>query len=278
MDISIVLACHNSNIETLSKTISSVLNQTFKKFELIIVDDGSVIPISDQIFEFIDPRVRMYRLENSGGLGAALNYGISKANGKYIARIDDDDLMISNRLELQYNYLEKNPSVVCVGTRLYLKVGNRIIKYRKFPLYNDGILKDLINIRFSLAHTTVMYRRQSAIEMGCYRISGGGQDLDLFLQLSTIGELANLEEYLSVYSLSYSGLSVRFPKKKYKAYEFALNEFLKCNKSSFFKEEIENTLLRLNRSSFIGKIKMHLTRHLLIIYVVIFGKSKNILK
>ena len=146
MEISVVMSCFNSDMLLLKRSITSVLNQSFSKFELIIVDDGSKHPISNSI-NIIDSRVKFIRLDNSVGLGAALNIGIGEAKAELIARIDDDDIMFPDRLKQQYEYLMKNANIVCVGTRLMFKYGNKTIKYRKFPVYHDQIINDLLEIR-----------------------------------------------------------------------------------------------------------------------------------
>ena len=102
MKISVVMASRNPDVKKLADAIKSVLNQTYKDFELIIVDDGSDESISPIVSTITgDERVRVFRIEPSG-LGAALNYGIKQSQAKYIARLDDDDLMAKDRLQKQY--------------------------------------------------------------------------------------------------------------------------------------------------------------------------------
>jgi glycosyltransferase involved in cell wall biosynthesis len=271
MNISIVLACHNSDISKLNLTIQSIFNQTYKEFELILIDDGSDVPISG-FLHIADERVKIYRIDTPSGLGTALNFGISKSSGKYIARIDDDDIMCTNRLELQFNYLENHPNIVCLGTHLFFKVGNKVLKHRKFPIDNDSIVRDLVKIKFSMAHTSIMFRKFAFMQIGGYRIKRGGQDLDLFLQFSTIGKLANLDEYLNYYTLSNNGLSVKYPQSKSIPYIFALSEFNKDFMSKIYENSINKTIYYLQKNSRINAIKVRLKRLLLIYYVRICGK------
>ncbi|MDN3668115.1 glycosyltransferase family 2 protein [Echinicola jeungdonensis] len=220
MTVSIVLACRD-NTGSLEDTIKSILTQSYTDFELIIVDDGSKIPVESTLKRVNDPRIKIYRIDGQG-LGGALNFGISKSQGKYIVRIDDDDLMAKIRIEKQVDFLDRNEDVVCVGTQLWFKSDNKYRALRKFPLTHEEIVRDLIKLRFSIAHCSVMFRRSSFDQIGGYRVKGGGQDLDLFLQFSKVGKLANLDEFLTYYNLSLGGLSVRAPKNKYRAYLFAL--------------------------------------------------------
>jgi glycosyltransferase involved in cell wall biosynthesis len=271
VEVSIVMACRNSDKKSIFATIESVLNQTFSDFEFIIIDDGSEIPIKDMIQDFNDPRIKLHRISPSG-LGAALNYGVSVSNGKYISRIDDDDLMLVNRLERQRNYMIYNPNIACVGTHIFLKYENRFLKYRKFPINHSDILKDLTCLRFSLAHTSVMYTRKAFDRIGGYRIKGGGQDLDLFFQLATQGEISNIDEYLTIYNLSNTGLSVSNPIKKYEAYLFALKELkytdLPKTYNNFIKKSIERLEKKLTK-----KKTINIGRNLLILYVKLIGKK-----
>lgn len=225
-DLSIVMATYNPNCSLFKMAIQSVLCQTFGNFELIIVDDGSDTPIEPFVKSITnDRRVRIYRIKNSG-LGAALNYGIEKSSSNYIARLDDDDLMLPERLEKQVRYLDNHPEVSCVGTWFYDKYGMKIFPHREYPTEHNEIVRSLLKFRFSLAHTTLMFRRSSFEQIGGYRIQGGGQDLDLELQLGTVGKLSNVPEILNCYTMSANGLGT-VNSKKYEAYLFALEDVVK---------------------------------------------------
>lgn len=241
MRVSVVMAGRNSNPALLKEAINSVLNQTFKDFEFIIVDDGSDKPLESIVHSVSsDQRISVYRIESSG-LGAALNYGIKHSSGDLIARIDDDDISLPTRFEKQVAFMDCHPEVNCLGTQLYYKYGNNIYPHSLFPLNHSDILKQISNLHFVMGHTVLMYRRKSFDQIGGYRISGGGQDLDLFLQLGTIGELANLNEYLGCYTLSPIGLSVVNPKKA-QAYLFALESALKYDGYNLYFNDIRASI------------------------------------
>ena len=118
--ISIVMGVFNDE-KYIDDVIKSLLAQTFKNFELIIVDDGSTDNSAAILSAHakLDKRIQIITQVNSG-LGAALNKGIEVACGKYIARIDADDFAYSDRLEKQFNYLEQHPDVVALGTKVML--------------------------------------------------------------------------------------------------------------------------------------------------------------
>ena len=265
MKVSVVMASCNPDMKRIRLAINSILNQTFQDYEVIIVDDGSKRPIENSIKSISrDPRIKVLRIENSG-LGAALNHGIQSSKGEYIARLDDDDMMVISRLQKQVDFLDKYQDVSCVGTFHYDMIERKSYKHRKFPTDHNRIVESLINCRFSLAHTTLMFRRSAFDKIGGYRIQRGGQDLDLELQLGSVGRLANISEYLNFYTMSSSGLGTINP-TKYKAYLFALNDVVSRNIYPDFTDKAKRTIARLERidnsplKSFIEKFKRYALR------------------
>lgn len=265
MKVSVVMASCNPDMKRIRLAINSILNQTFQDYEIIIVDDGSKRPIENSIKSISrDPRIKVLRIENSG-LGAALNHGIQSSKGEYIARLDDDDMMVISRLQKQVDFLDKYQDVSCVGTFHYDMIERKSYKHRRFPTDHNRIVESLINCRFSLAHTTLMFRRSAFDKIGGYRIQRGGQDLDLELQLGSVGRLANISEYLNFYTMSSSGLGTINP-TKYKAYLFALNDVVSRNIYPDFTNKAKRTIARLERidnsplKSFIEKFKRYALR------------------
>lgn len=113
-DISVVMPVYNA-YPYLKESIRSVLTQTFTDFEFIIIDDCSTDDSLSIIHEFDDPRIRLYQMDKNDYI-KALNCGMKQARGKYIARMDSDDIMVANRLEVQYQYLERNKRVDVCGS------------------------------------------------------------------------------------------------------------------------------------------------------------------
>lgn len=276
MNISVVMASRNPNMDMMAEAINSILSQTYQDFELIIVDDGSDKPIEPKISSMSnDSRIRVFRIQHSG-LGAALNYGIKQSNAKYIARLDDDDLMCKDRLQKQYDYLEIHPEISCLGTQHYDKVGNRFRRHKHYPENHDEMIEAMLtSARLPMAHTALMFRRDAFDEVGGYRISGGGQDADLILQMSRVGKLANLGEYLTYYTMSASGLGTVNPNKR-KAYLFAYEEILRQNVYPQHRESIENTICNLKQQIAAGQktvVRNVIIRKLLALRIIICGKT-----
>lgn len=269
--VTVLMACYNSNEYKFKEAIRSVLEQTFCNYELVIVDDGSDNPIYNSTKEFCDSRIKVYKINHSG-LGAALNYGASVALGKYIARFDDDDIMCPERLEKQVNYLNEHINCSCVGTMHYDKVENKYLKHRKYPTEHTAIIRSLLSLKWAMAHTTVMFRKESFEKIGGYRIKGGGQDLDLFLQLGTVGELANINDYLVYYTMSTKGLSQINPRKS-EAYLFAIDDIIKRGLFKEFREISETSATKLKNMINKNKPSTSFVRRM-IVYKVKFLGSK----
>lgn len=274
MKVSIVMASCNPNKGLLRLALVSILRQSYTDYEVIIVDDGSKEPVENYVKEITnDSRVRVLRIQNSG-LGAALNYGIVHSSGEYIARLDDDDMMTESRIQKQIDYLDSHPEVSCVGTWHYDKIGDRCYPHRKFPTGHEEIVKSLLVFRFALAHTTLMFRRTAFDKIGGYRIPRGGQDLDLELQLGTVGKLANLGEYLNYYTMSATGLGTINP-KKYEAYLFALEDVVKRNLYPKYQNIANDTVKKLRKinSSPLKNVREKAKRFFLIQRVKLVGKK-----
>lgn len=276
MKVSVVTACHNSDTELLARAINSVLGQTYQDFDYIIVDDGSsysIEPIVRSISD--DKRIQVFKIQKSG-LGAALNFGIKQSTADYIARIDDDDIMCPDRLLKQVYYLDTHPEVVCLGTQHYDMFNSRYRKHKHYPEKHEDMIKAMLtNIRLSMAHTTLMFRRDAFDRIGGYRIPGGGQDADLILQMSRVGKLANLSDYLTYYTMSASGLGTVNPNKR-KAYLFAFEEILRQNVYPQYKEQIEHSIDVLKNQVAAGHrsvLKSIIIRKLLISRILLLGRS-----
>ncbi len=105
--VSIIMPTYNSE-NTVKESISSVLQQTYSNWELIISDDNSTDQTVEVVKNFDDPRIKVHQLTHNGGAGVARNNSIEKANGRYIAFLDSDDLWLPRKLEKQIEYMEKN--------------------------------------------------------------------------------------------------------------------------------------------------------------------------
>ena len=158
--VSVVMANYNTRIEYLKEAIDSILNQTFSDFEFIIVDDCS----SDDSYEFVktytDERIVLLRNEHNLGLTKSLNIGFSYANGKYIARMDSDDISLPERFEKQVRFMDENPDLIVSGT-WFEKFGveNKIRRpvISDFELYRCQLV--FSDTPITLCHPSAIFRK-----------------------------------------------------------------------------------------------------------------------
>lgn len=195
----------------LSEAIQSILEQTFDDFELIIIDDGSVDGTAALLEEFRlkDSRIQVLKQENRG-LVDSLNRGCFIAKGKYIARMDADDVAISERFSLQVEFMEENPGVGAVGGNVEFinAKGERLGFTSDFPRRNEEIQEILLQTCV-IWHPTAFIRRQVFVDSGGYRKVKDAEDYDLWLRFSERSELANLPAVLLRYRFHKSQISTR---------------------------------------------------------------------
>lgn len=198
-EISVIMSVYNSK-RYLSESIESILNQTFKNFEFIIVDDGSTDDSLGIIKEFMkkDKRILLINNNSNIGLTKSLNKALKKAKGKYIARMDTDDVSMPERLEKQYNFLEKNEDVFLVGTGSINidETGENTTTFN--PIVSFEEIKKTLPYKNCIYHPSIMFRNEKGI---CYREKFVySQDYDLYLRLLSNGKkLVNLPDKLIKY-------------------------------------------------------------------------------
>ena len=159
INISVVLAVYNGELY-LKEAIDSILSQTFKDFECIIVNDGSKDSTSEIILSYNDPRIIYIDNGTNKGLVYSLNVGLVKSRGKYIARMDADDIALPQRLKVQFDFMEANPEIGICGTYIeeifFENSENR--KTQKFP-EKDSEIKAYTFFQAPFCHPTVMMRK-----------------------------------------------------------------------------------------------------------------------
>tara|TARA_B100000963_G_C22591961_1_gene655965 strand:+ start:63 stop:836 length:774 start_codon:yes stop_codon:yes gene_type:complete len=127
MKISVIVTTYNRP-KLLKETLSSILNQTFKDFELIVVDNYSNYDFINLIKSLNDTRIKAYQNKNNGIIAVNRNYGIKKSKGKFIAFCDDDDIWIKTKLQIQYNQIKKNKSdIICSNISVFKNYTNNVL-------------------------------------------------------------------------------------------------------------------------------------------------------
>lgn len=194
--ISILLPVYNGEA-TLTKSIESVLNQSYLNFELLIINDGSKDESLKICRMFDDSRIKIINNEKNSGLINSLNKGLNMSEGKFIARIDADDIWIDEyKLFKQIQYFKNNPLCVLVGTQAHFS--NSI--YTKYPL-TDMELRSKILSKNVFIHSSVMFKKQDLYNIKDYLV----EDYSLWLKLGLKGTFVNLPDVCVYYLINPTG-------------------------------------------------------------------------
>jgi len=189
---------------TLPLAVASILSQSFRNIELILVDDGSDDSSLSVMESFAakDRRVKVIPIEKSG-IVAALNAGLAESRGEFVARMDADDVSHLNRLTLQAGFLRASKEAAIVGSRVRLfprpALMPGMLHYERWlnsVVSPSEIMRDMF-VESPLAHPSVMFRRREIQSLGGYRDMGWPEDYDLWLRASEAGlGIAKLPETL----------------------------------------------------------------------------------
>lgn len=206
------MSIYSEEEEWIRESIDSILNQTFSDFEFIIINDN---PNRDKnkslLAEYtqIDNRIIIITNEENIGLTKSLNKGLRIAKGKYIARMDADDISLPTRFQKQVDFLYNNPEYIVCGTNISYFGETKMFLYSDWiKLDNDAIKAQLI-FNSCFAHPTVMIRRDILLNHNIFYDENykQAQDYRLWEQLYNLGKYKNLEEKLLKYRISFNQVS-----------------------------------------------------------------------
>jgi len=193
-EISVIMSSYN-NEETILDAINSILVQSYKNIELVVVNDGSIDATENKLTNVSDSRLVIIKNKNNIGLTRSLNKALSIAKGRFIARQDADDVSMPERLEKQYQYMLSNPEVAFLGTgRLTLSSTGAPLSTKLLP-QRPGYGELLKNNCF--VHGSVMIRREVLDQVGHYNETFKyTQDYELWLRIFQRFKGQNLQEAL----------------------------------------------------------------------------------
>ncbi len=187
-----------------AQAVESILNQTYRDFEFVIIDDGSTdrTPMLLDAYAARDPRIHLLHRENRG-IPKTRNELLTLARGELIAVMDADDVALPDRLAAQVAFLQDHPAVVWVGGAFELiDHHDRYLTCIQMPTDNREIQQLLVEGHTSFLHPGAMLRKAAVHQVGEYdETLSTAHDLDLWLKLSEVGELANLGQPVVQYRI-----------------------------------------------------------------------------
>ncbi|MBS1526325.1 MAG: glycosyltransferase [Bacteroidetes bacterium] len=192
--ITVLMPAYNAG-KYIREAINSVLAQTYRDFELLIINDGSMDDTAGIVLSYYDPRIVLVNKEHAG-IAAALNTGLRLAEAPYIARFDADDICLPNRLETQLNFLKDHPEYVLVGSdaEYILENGEFLFGFKCIAHSDEEVQKNL-HVYCPFIHSSVMYKRDEVINAGGYNVHAHNfEDYLLWINLSKAGKMQNLRE------------------------------------------------------------------------------------
>lgn len=196
--VSVVIPFYSGK-DWLFEAIKSVLNQTYKNIEVLVINDGSSENIDDIINKF-KPRIRVIKKTN-GGPASARNLGIKIAKGKYIAFLDSDDLWLPEKLEKQINFMEKTKYVWSHHSYQMFWENSKKSRVVDTSKYSGNVYRDTY-ISFKIQTSTVVIRKSILIENNIYFPNMRyGQDLEFFRRLSKLYHLGYVDGILSKFRI-----------------------------------------------------------------------------
>ena len=227
-EISVIMATYKENETFLRQSIESVLNQTYRDFEyIIILDDPKNQEHIDIITEYAkkDQRIRFYINEKNMGIQRTANRGLSLATGTYIARMDADDVCMLDRLEKQIKYIEtQNYDYIGGATEVIDESGKKLYEASQIPLTHKTIMEAL-KYNQVIANSTVFAKKEVFEKLNGYRETMA-EDYDFTLRAALNGyKLGNIPDIVLRYrmtanSISRNNLLIQFLYAKYYALEF----------------------------------------------------------
>lgn len=228
VETTVIMATYKEKIIFLKQSIESILSQTYRDFEFIIILDN---PKNNRHIDLInmyarkDNRIRFYINETNLGIQKTANKGLSLAKGKYIARMDADDICLPDRLEKQINYIKKEDCDYIGGaTEVIDENGKKLYDASKIPLHHEKIMKAL-KYNQVIANPTVFAKKEVFDKLNGYRETMA-EDYDFTLRAAINGyKLGNISDVVVRYrmtknSISRNNLFIQFLYAKYYALEF----------------------------------------------------------
>ena len=212
--ISVIMSNYNTPEEFLRPAIESILNQTYRNFEFIIIDDCSTDDSLSIIESYTDARIKIIRNDINLGITKSLNKGLREAKGEFVARMDADDISFETRFEKQVEFLRNHPDHIVCGTGVEL-IGNWETQHtnrficRTIPQKEEFRIHLLFGNYPNIVHPTAMFNRSLLLKHNItynenYPLA---QDYRMWVSCSEVAECANIPETLLKYRVHNKAVS-----------------------------------------------------------------------
>lgn len=195
--VSVIMPVYNC-VAYIEDAVSCVLNQTFTDFELLIIDDASTDGTTTILKKFTDTRIKLILKPVNQGVSSAVNDGFRLAKGKYIARMDGDDVIVKERLEKQVDILDNNPNIYICGSLVqYFGNSNSVVSFKET---HEEIITELL-LYCSICMGASMFRRKELSSYFFDENKKSGEDYDFWTKVAWLGEIYNIQEVLLLYRM-----------------------------------------------------------------------------
>lgn len=271
--ISVVMPVFNAQLD-LREAINSILAQTFKDFELIVIDDGSIDDSVEIILAIDDSRIRLLRHSQNKGLVASLNLGLLEAKGQFIARMDADDISNPDRLMSQIHLMQAMNLDICGSHWAQIDAQGRQFAILKAPSSYEEVVATLATT-VPYAHGSVMMRKSFLDKHGLQYQKGYGEDYDLWIRFFECGAKFGAVDEILYFHRQHSD-SITATKFKEQALasrmlrrKFVESNLVSCNQAL---RELEQSFPKISKS-----VQVHCL-YLAYRYFVSTGRSSTLLK
>ena len=230
--VSVVMAVNRMDA-FLASAVESILNQTFRNFEFIIIVDASCPGLMDRILELGngDKRIKILIARLGGGLAFSLNLGINEARGEYVARMDGDDISRPDRLQIQVQYMDENPDVAVLGCgEQFIDANSENIKRKVASYQSSEQIRRMLPYKNTLPPPALVFRKSALLEVHGYQYGHYSEDHEMFIRMARnpAVKFHNLKNVLYEYRRHAS--QITHPDNMKKAYAeisgFLFTEFL----------------------------------------------------
>jgi glycosyltransferase involved in cell wall biosynthesis len=261
--VSIITSTKN-NAASIKEAIESVLHQTYKNWELIVINDNSSDNTAEIVEQYAnnDKRIMYYKNDVNLGLTASLNDGLKKAKGEYIARLDSDDIWIDReKLADQVTFLNTHPHYGLVGSWAYtIDTQGKRISDRIYPI-KDKDIRNYLLLENCFIHSSVVMRRSVVEKINGYNeLFKYAQDYDLWLRIAKTSKVYNLPKFSVYYRINTKGISqtkydeqlaetIAIVKKNRRAYKHYFPSIIFWNIRAYIPKNVREGLSRVIRKT-----------------------------